>query len=42
MCGEVALSGAYPALTAKVEIGIRPEFVRLSRTPDGLPVTVRR
>jgi glycerol transport system ATP-binding protein len=40
--GEVALSGAYPALDGKVEIGVRPEFVRLTRAPDGLPVTVRR
>ncbi|SHG95354.1 ABC transporter ATP-binding protein [Marivita hallyeonensis] len=40
--GEIGLAGAYPALDGKVEIGVRPEFVRLTDAPDGLPVNVRR
>ncbi|GAA0570306.1 ABC transporter ATP-binding protein [Caenispirillum bisanense] len=40
---QVPLRGGYRALPqgAKTEIGVRPEFVRLSRT-DGLPVQVER
>ncbi|MBK0400236.1 ABC transporter ATP-binding protein [Limibaculum sp. M0105] len=38
--GEVALGAAYPALSGEVEIGIRPEFIRV--TGDGLPVRIRR
>jgi glycerol transport system ATP-binding protein len=38
---SVALSGPYGALSGRVQIGIRPEFVSL--TPDdGLPITIRR
>ena len=40
--GQVTLAGHYPALDGKVEIGVRPEFVRLTDAPDGLPVRVRR
>ena len=40
--GEIALAGAYPALDGKVEIGVRPEFVKLTDAPEGLPVRVRR
>jgi len=38
--GEVALGGIYPALSGRVEIGIRPEFVRIGEA--GLPVDIRR
>ncbi|MGH1423278.1 MAG: ABC transporter ATP-binding protein [Pseudooceanicola sp.] len=37
----VQLSGGYKPLDGKVEIGVRPEYARLSQT-DGLPVRVRR
>ena len=40
--GEVALGGAYPAIEGRVDIGIRPEFVRLTDAPHGLPVTITR
>ncbi len=41
---EVALDAAYPDLpqAARMEIGVRPEFVHLSGSGAGLPVTVRR
>ncbi|WP_424987548.1 ABC transporter ATP-binding protein [Microbulbifer sp. S227A] len=38
---EVALAGGYGPLDGKVEIGVRPEFARLTRA-EGLPVSVRR
>jgi len=38
---EVELAHGYPALSGKVEIGVRPEFARLSAT-EGLPVRIRR
>lgn len=38
---QVPLGHGYQALSGKVEIGVRPEFARLSRD-EGLPVTVRR
>jgi len=38
---ELRLTRGYSGLEGKVEIGVRPEFARLSRT-EGLPVTVRR
>ena len=38
---QVALARGYGALSGKVEIGIRPEFLRLS-ADEGLPVTVER
>jgi glycerol transport system ATP-binding protein len=39
--GAVPLGQGYGPLQGRVEIGIRPEFVRLSRD-EGLPVTIRR
>lgn len=38
---ELTLKRGYTGLHGKVEIGVRPEFARLSRD-EGLPVTVRR
>ncbi|WP_112323656.1 ABC transporter ATP-binding protein [Oceanibium sediminis] len=38
---ELKLSRGYDALSGKVEIGIRPEFLHLSQS-EGMPVTVRR
>jgi glycerol transport system ATP-binding protein len=38
---EVPLGQSYGPLTGKVELGVRPEFTRLSRD-EGLPVTIRR
>ncbi len=38
---ELALGHGYGPLSGKVEIGVRPEFARLSAT-EGLPVKVRR
>ncbi|KAA2234865.1 ABC transporter ATP-binding protein [Salinarimonas soli] len=39
----VTLAHAYPALdAARVELGIRPEFIRLAPRGAGLPVRVRR
>nr|WP_111300516.1 ABC transporter ATP-binding protein [Paracoccus saliphilus] len=39
--GTTALSGSYSGLTGNIQIGVRPEHVRLSRD-EGLPVTIRR
>jgi glycerol transport system ATP-binding protein len=39
---EIPLNDAYPALSGRVQIGVRPEFVRLGRGESGLPVRVRR
>ncbi|WP_042250016.1 ABC transporter ATP-binding protein [Paracoccus sp. PAMC 22219] len=39
--GTTALAGSYAALNGKVQLGIRPEHVRLS-ADQGLPVTIRR
>ncbi len=41
---EIALGRAYPALPvgARIEIGVRPEFITLTRDDDGLPFTIRR
>ncbi|KIX18001.1 ABC transporter ATP-binding protein [Paracoccus sp. 228] len=39
--GTTALAGSYGALLGKVQLGIRPEHVRLS-ADQGLPVTIRR
>ncbi|MGZ3218086.1 ABC transporter ATP-binding protein [Paracoccus sp. T5] len=39
--GTTALSGSYSGLSGNVQIGVRPEHVRLSRD-EGLPVTIRR
>ncbi|NIZ08140.1 ABC transporter ATP-binding protein [Pseudooceanicola sp. HF7] len=38
---ELLLERGYGPLTGKVEIGVRPEFARLSQS-EGLPVKVRR
>ena len=38
---SIPLGAAYPALDGKVEIGVRPEFARLSAT-EGLPVRINR
>ncbi|TNF21100.1 MAG: ABC transporter ATP-binding protein [Rhodobacteraceae bacterium] len=38
---ELTLTRGYSRLEGKVEIGVRPEYARLSRD-EGLPVTVRR
>ena len=35
------LAGGYKPVSGKVEIGVRPEFARLSQS-EGLPVTIRR
>jgi len=42
--GTVALARAYPALPqgARIEIGVRPEFVSVRARGAGLPVRVRR
>jgi len=41
---EIALGRAYPEIdgAAKIEIGVRPEFVRLAPEGEGLPVTILR
>ncbi len=39
---EVPLGAVYGAADGPVQIGIRPEFVRLTDDPAGLPVTVSR
>ncbi|WP_434291095.1 ABC transporter ATP-binding protein [Celeribacter sp. SCSIO 80788] len=38
---EIALGAGYAPVSGKVEIGVRPEFARLSES-EGLPVKVRR
>ncbi|MEM8958581.1 MAG: ABC transporter ATP-binding protein [Pseudomonadota bacterium] len=38
---EIPLAHSYGALSGKIEIGVRPEFAKLS-ADDGLPVKVRR
>ena len=37
----IQLAGGYKRASGKVEIGVRPEFAKLSQS-EGLPVTVRR
>lgn len=39
--GVTPLAASYPALSGKVQLGVRPEHLRLSET-EGLPVTIRR
>lgn len=39
--GTTPLAGSYGTLSGKVQLGIRPEHVRLS-AHEGLPVTIRR
>jgi glycerol transport system ATP-binding protein len=40
--GEVALSEAYTPGRGKVQIGVRPEFTRVSTDGAGLPARIRR
>ncbi len=40
--GTVPLGARYKAVAGKVELGIRPEFVRLAAAGAGLPAQVRR
>jgi len=37
---EIPLKRRYPALEGRVEMGVRPEFVRLAASGEGLPVSV--
>jgi len=39
---EITLNSTYKDLKGKVELGIRPEFVRLSRDPNDLPIKINR
>ncbi|MPZ11813.1 MAG: ATP-binding cassette domain-containing protein [Kiloniellaceae bacterium] len=39
---EIVLKRSYPELRGCTELGIRPEFVRLARPGEGLPITVSR
>jgi glycerol transport system ATP-binding protein len=39
---EIPLGRGYPRLTGRTELGIRPEFVRLGRPGEGLPIMVTR
>ncbi|MFT7593425.1 MAG: glycerol transport system ATP-binding protein [Paracoccaceae bacterium] len=39
---EIPLGAAYAPMSGKVQIGVRPEFTRLSAGNDGLKVKIRR
>ena len=39
---EIALERAYPQLSGRTEVGIRPEFVRLAPRGEGLPISITR
>jgi len=39
---EITLKRGYPQLDGKTEVGIRPEFVRLARPGEGLPIEISR
>jgi len=42
---EVGLAGSYPDLSTRsgpIELGIRPEFIRIGSDAQGLPVKIRR
>ncbi len=39
---QVALGAGYAALGGKVQVGVRPEFIKLSRGDDGVPARVTR
>ncbi|MEO0760876.1 MAG: ABC transporter ATP-binding protein [Pseudomonadota bacterium] len=39
---EIPLAHGYDRLDGRVQIGVRPEYVRLTDDPNGLPVTIRR
>jgi glycerol transport system ATP-binding protein len=38
---RIALAREYPALTGVIELGIRPEFVRLTDSGQGMPVQIK-
>jgi glycerol transport system ATP-binding protein len=38
----IPLAGRYPRLSGRVQIGVRPEYVRLKKGEPGLPIKVRR
>src|SRR3546814_10388601 len=40
--GEIARGRGYPTLDGRIELGIRPEFVRLGRPGEWLPIEVTR
>lgn len=37
---RIALPGHYPVLQGTIELGIRPEFIRIVNQGEGLPVTI--
>ena len=37
---SIQLKGGYPELTGKIELGIRPEFVTLKSTNEGIPAQI--
>jgi len=39
---EVPLAVGYAPLDGKVQIGVRPEFIRLGKGTEGLPIRIRR
>ena len=39
---EITLNTGYEKQSGKVEIGIRPEFAKLSNNPSDLPITIKR
>ncbi|HPF45900.1 MAG: ABC transporter ATP-binding protein [Alphaproteobacteria bacterium] len=39
---EIILNNGYKNLQGKLELGIRPEYVRLTDNPDDLPITINR
>jgi glycerol transport system ATP-binding protein len=39
---EIALNNEYGTLNGKIELGIRPEFVKFSNNPNALPVSINR
>jgi len=39
---QVALGGAYPRKTGKLQVGVRPEFIKLSTDGTGVPARITR
>lgn len=39
---QMILKQSYPQLNGKIQLGIRPEFTRLSRDPNDLPIRIKR
>jgi len=39
---EITLPHSYPDLNGKIELGIRPEFVKLSKDKTDLPINIKR